>query len=67
MNELAPDMWESLGVERAEGFFLVLFVWFIVTAVMMAVAWRARDLSHLIDFEHARRQLDPDPEEDGES
>ncbi len=67
VNEVAPGLWERLGVERAEGFFLVLLVWFFITAIMMAVAWRARDLSHLLDFEHARRQLDPDPEEDGES
>lgn len=61
INELVPELWTSLGFERAESFIFVLIVWFVVTAIMMAYAWRAKDLFHLLEFEHARRRLDPDP------
>lgn len=61
VNELAPNVLVQLGLDQAESFIFVLGTWFVVTAVMMAYAWRAKDLQHLLDFEHARRQLDPDP------
>jgi hypothetical protein len=61
-NEIWPQMWEELGFRQRESLLWVGAVWLVVTGVMMAAAWRARDLADIIAFEHTRRLADPDPE-----
>lgn len=58
LNEVLPDIWDRLGIERFDSIAVILTLWALITALLMASAWRARDLADLLKFEHSRRQFD---------
>ncbi|RKR02904.1 hypothetical protein [Maricaulis maris] len=57
ISELDPGIWESLGFARLDTLIFIIGAWMLVSGVMMAAAWRARDLADLLDLEKARRAL----------
>jgi hypothetical protein len=60
LSEIFPEIWELVVFDQVEALVTILFMWSLVAGLMMAAAWRARDLSDLLLFEQARRRLDPD-------
>lgn len=57
LSELDPEIWVRFGFERVDMLLVVLGVWMVACAIMMAAAWRARDLSDLLELEQGRRAL----------
>lgn len=57
INEIDPDSWERLGFSQLESVLVILSLWAIAVGILMAAAWRARDLADLLCFEQARRVL----------
>lgn len=57
ISEMDPDFWVRMGFEQIDTIFVILGLWLASSAVMMAAAWRARDLADLLEFEQARRKL----------
>lgn len=58
ISEIDPDFWTRIGFTRLESVIAILGVWLVASALMMAAAWRARDIADLLEFEAARRRLD---------
>jgi hypothetical protein len=56
-SEIDPGVWARYGVDPFGSFAFVLTTWLGVSGIMLAAAWRARDLADLLIFEQARRQL----------
>ncbi|SDL96499.1 hypothetical protein [Maricaulis salignorans] len=57
INEIDPEIWTRLGFSQIDSVIVILGVWAIAVGVLMAAAWRARDLADLLIFEQARRVL----------
>jgi len=57
INEIDPGIWDRLGFSQIESVIAILGLWAIAAGILMAAAWRARDLADLLVFEQARRQL----------
>ncbi len=57
INEIDPDIWEQAGFSQIETVIVILGVWAVAVGILMAAAWRARDLADLLCFEQARRVL----------
>ncbi|WP_291842784.1 hypothetical protein [Maricaulis sp.] len=57
ISELDPGLWERVGFARLDTLVFIIGAWMMVSGVMMAAAWRARDLSDLLELEKARRAL----------
>ncbi len=57
LNEIDPDSWERLGFSQVESVIIILSLWAVAVGILMAAAWRARDLADLLRFEQARRVL----------
>jgi hypothetical protein len=58
ISEIDPDFWARMGFEQIDTLIFVIASWMLVSAVLMAAAWRAQELADLIEFEQARRRLD---------
>ncbi|WP_417491702.1 hypothetical protein [Maricaulis sp.] len=57
INEIDPETWDRLGFSQIESVIAILGLWAIAAGILMAAAWRARDLADLLTFEQARRGL----------
>ncbi|MAC88160.1 hypothetical protein [Maricaulis sp.] len=57
ISELDPDIWQQFGFARLDTLIFIIGAWMLVSGVMMAAAWRARDLADLVRLEQARRAL----------
>tara|TARA_R110001606_G_scaffold66499_2_gene153011 strand:- start:2216 stop:2770 length:555 start_codon:yes stop_codon:yes gene_type:complete len=57
INEVDPGIWDRLGLSQIESVLVILSLWAVSAGILMAAAWRARDLADLLVFEQARRQL----------
>ncbi|WP_417476307.1 hypothetical protein [Maricaulis sp.] len=57
INEIDRDIWDRLGFSQIESVIAILGLWAIAVGILMAAAWRARDLADLLVFEQARREL----------
>jgi len=57
VNEIDPNIWDGLGFSQIESVLTILAVWAVAVGILMAAAWRARDLADLLTFEQARRVL----------
>lgn len=55
ISEMEPEFWTRVGFERIDTLIGVLATWMVCSGIMMAAAWRARDLADLLEFEAARR------------
>jgi hypothetical protein len=58
ISELDPAFWVRLGFEQIDTLLFGLGLWMLISALLMAAAWRAQELVDIIEFEQARRQLD---------
>jgi hypothetical protein len=58
ISEIDPEFWVRMGFEQIDTLIFVIASWMLVSAVLMAAAWRAQELADLIEFEQARRRLD---------
>lgn len=57
INEIDPQIWDRLGFSQIDSVIVILSLWAIMVGILMAAAWRARDLADLLCFEQARRVL----------
>jgi|GEM_PF-1690635 len=57
ISEIDQGIWARLGFARFETIVFILGLWIMISGVLMAAAWRARDLSDLLELEKARRAL----------
>lgn len=57
ISELDPTIWQQLGFERLDTLVFIIGAWMVISGIMMAAAWRARDLADLLKLEQARRAL----------
>ncbi|WP_323761156.1 hypothetical protein [Maricaulis sp.] len=57
ISEFDPTFWEQIGFERLDTLIFIIAGWMVVSGIMMAAAWRARDLADLVKLEKARRAL----------
>lgn len=57
LNEIAPELWEALGVTETSTLLILILAYGVIVGYMMMVAWRSRDLIDLMEFELARRRL----------
>lgn len=57
LSEAYPEFWERIGIEQFDSLIAVILTWMLLSGLMMAAAWRARDLADLVEFEQARRAL----------
>jgi hypothetical protein len=60
INEVFPDVWNEYAFDEIQVLMGILGSWALISGVLMAAAWQARNLSDLLIFEQARRRLDPD-------
>ena len=58
ISEIEPEFWVRIGFERLDTLIAIIATWMISAGMMMAAAWRARDLADLLIFESARRARD---------
>ncbi|WP_417481673.1 hypothetical protein [Maricaulis sp.] len=57
INEIDPEIWTRLGFSQIDSVIVILATWAVAVGILMAAAWRARDLADLLVFEQARREL----------
>ncbi|MEA1941820.1 MAG: hypothetical protein U9P68_06190 [Pseudomonadota bacterium] len=57
ISEVEPDFWGRIGFEQLDTLIVILGLWMVSAGIMMAAAWRARDLADLVEFEAARRRF----------
>ena len=57
INEIDPEIWTRLGFSQVDSVIVILGMWAVAVGILMAAAWRARDLADLLVFEQARREL----------
>ena len=58
VNELAPEVFSGSGLDFLFTLITIIAVWAFFAGLMMAAAWRARDLHDLVEFEQARRRFE---------
>jgi hypothetical protein len=54
-EEFAPEWLDAIGFDVVATIAAIIGSWAVFAGVMMAAAWRARDLHDIISFEQARR------------
>ncbi|ABI65843.1 hypothetical protein Mmar10_1551 [Maricaulis maris MCS10] len=57
VSEMDPEFWQRIGFARPESLMVIIGLWLLVSGILMAAAWRSRDLADLIALEQARRKL----------